>query len=57
VRGGAESTLLIADVATRMEQQIPGSRLAEISGGGHWAYLEQPEAFLKVILEFLNEKN
>jgi esterase len=50
---GTESTLLIADVATRMQQQIPGSRLVEVAGGGHWAYLEQPEAFLEAITEFL----
>ena len=50
---GAESTLLVGDVAIRMQQQIPGSRLVEIAGGGHWAYLEQPEAFLRVITDFL----
>jgi esterase len=53
---GAESNLLIADVAIRMQQQIPGSRLVEVAGGGHWVYLEQPEAFLEVITEFLDEK-
>jgi pimeloyl-ACP methyl ester carboxylesterase len=53
---GAESTLLNADVATRMQQRIPGSRLVEIPGGGHWAYLEQPEAFLEVVSNFLDEK-
>ena len=32
---------------------IPGSRLRILSGGGHMAYLEVPEAFARAVIEFV----
>lgn len=36
-----------------MAKKIPGARLAVISGAGHSANLDQPEAFNRVLREFL----
>ena len=49
---GAESTLLTAPVARRMQQAIPDSRLVELDGGGHWAHLESPDAYERAVLDF-----
>ena len=37
-----------------MAKKIPGARLAVIAGAGHAANLDQPEAFDRVLLEFLD---
>jgi pimeloyl-ACP methyl ester carboxylesterase len=50
---GADSPLLRHDVAVRMQAAIPDCKLAEIPGGGHWMHLEQPDAYLSVVREFL----
>ena len=50
---GAESTLLTAPVARRMQQAIPDCRLVELDGGGHWAHLEDPEAYQRAVLDFV----
>ena len=50
---GAESTLLRHDVALRMAEAIPDCRLVEIPGGGHWVHLEQPDAYLQAVNDFL----
>jgi pimeloyl-ACP methyl ester carboxylesterase len=50
---GADSTLLTGPVAQRMREQIPSGRLVELEGGGHWVHLEQPEAFLRAVTDFL----
>lgn len=52
IRGG-DSTLLRADVAVRMAQVIPNCTLVEIPGGGHWVHLEQPEAYSRIVADFL----
>jgi pimeloyl-ACP methyl ester carboxylesterase len=60
----AVPTLLIAgehDTAAplktmqRMAAAIPGARLVVIPGAGHFAHLEQPEAFRAALLPFLAE--
>ena len=57
-----EETLLIwgdKDTATPirdakiMEEKIPGSALVVLEGAGHYAYLEQPEKFKRIIRAFL----
>lgn len=62
----AQSTLLIwgdRDTETplwmgqEMEKRIPDSGLVIFEGGTHFAYLEQPERFLKVSRHFLTEAN
>ncbi len=50
---GAESTLLTGPVARRMRDAIPDCRLVELDGGGHWAHLESPDAYARVLLDFL----
>ena len=52
---GADSTLLTRDVAERMQQTIPNCRLAEIPDGGHWAHLESPDLYLRIVREFLDD--
>lgn len=52
---GADSTLLTAPVAARMQQQIPDCRLVELPDGGHWAHLERPDAFLAAFEAFVAE--
>jgi pimeloyl-ACP methyl ester carboxylesterase len=46
-------TLLTGPVARRMQQQIRGSRLVEIPDAAHWVHLEQPQAFLRAVTDFL----
>ena len=50
---GADSPLLVHDVAVRMQAAIPDCRLVEIPGGGHWVHLERPDDYLRVVSEFL----
>ncbi len=50
---GSESSLLNAEVAQKMQENIPNSCLAIVGGGGHWSYLEQPAAFLQTVSEFI----
>ncbi len=52
---GADSTLLRREVALRMEQELPNCRLVEIAGGGHWVHLEQPDAYVSAVRQFLLE--
>jgi pimeloyl-ACP methyl ester carboxylesterase len=50
---GADSPLLTAPVAARMDQAIPDSRLVAIPDAGHWVHLEQPERFAEAVDAFL----
>lgn len=50
---GAESDLLTAPVAERMQEAIPRCTLVELKGSGHWCYDEQPDAFEEAINAFL----
>jgi pimeloyl-ACP methyl ester carboxylesterase len=40
------------DVARRMAERIPGSRLALLPGAGHLAPMETPAAFNAALLDF-----
>ena len=51
---GRQSELLNHEVAVRMREALPGSRLAELEGGGHWFYQEFPGAFEKTVRWFLD---
>ncbi len=51
---GRQSELLSHEVAVRMREALPGSRLAELEGGGHWFYQEFPGAFEKTVRWFLD---
>ena len=51
---GRQSELLNHEVAVRMREALPGSKLAELEGGGHWLYQEFPGAFEKTVRWFLD---
>ncbi len=52
---GANSPLLIHDVAVRMRVRIPNCQLAELGDAGHWCYDENPADFEKAVLGFLGK--
>ena len=54
VRGG-ESDVLSADVAQRMQQRLPGSRLVEVARAGHRVPGDNPVDFERALGEFLKE--
>ncbi len=41
--------------AERVSAGIPGARLAVVAGSGHTPHLERPEAFQRLVIEFLQE--
>jgi 3-oxoadipate enol-lactonase len=51
---GSEDTVTPPDCARAMADAIPGSRLVEIPGAGHFAPLERPETVTRTISEFLH---
>jgi pimeloyl-ACP methyl ester carboxylesterase len=40
--------------STYMASKIPGARLETIPDAGHWANLDQPEIFNRLLLDFLD---
>ena len=40
-------------VMKMFQSYIPRARLAEVAGAGHSVYFEKPEAFNRIVLEFL----
>ena len=67
-RRGAESirtpTLFVGGTATKgnlpavlraLAAHVPGSRVAMISGAGHWMFGQAPEEFCEIVLKFLAE--
>jgi pimeloyl-ACP methyl ester carboxylesterase len=53
IRGG-ESTLLTAEGAASVVEQLPSGRLIEISGAGHNVHLERPTEVIVAITEHLS---
>lgn len=51
---GTEDTATPLSDAKLMEKLIKDSGLVELSGGSHWAFVEQPGKFISVLLSFLN---
>ncbi len=49
------STVLSRDVAEEMVRRLPRGRLVEVPAAGHQVALQQPEAFARVVREFLGE--
>lgn len=43
----------LAEQGALMARSIPGARLHVIAGAGHIVNIEQPEAYTKVVLEWL----
>ncbi len=50
---GAETDVLGRETAERMVREIPDARLVELPMSGHQVPFDNPEAFLKVVAEFL----
>ena len=44
------------EVAQRMAGFIPGARFAVVPGAGHLLNIEQPEAFNRVLLDFVQQR-
>lgn len=55
VYGGADSVHTGQRTAERLQEFIPGARIAEIPGSGHWPFAENPAAFQAVVREFLGQ--
>ena len=51
---GAESDILTADMAKKMVEAQPKARLVEVPGAGHTVPGDQPDAFVKLLREFLD---
>ncbi len=52
VRGGASSYVADEDLP-RIRRRFPHAELVTIPGAGHWVHAEAPEAFARVVLDFL----
>lgn len=50
---GADDALTPPDAARRLADAIPGARLAVIPQAGHLSNIEQPQAFDRLVLDFL----
>jgi|SRR2546421_2264955 len=51
---GAASDILTADIAKTMLEAQPSARYVEVAGAGHTVPGDQPEAFVKLLREFLD---
>jgi pimeloyl-ACP methyl ester carboxylesterase len=50
---GAQDPLIPVEHAYRAHESIPGSRLEIFPGAGHYPYLEDPELFAAIFLDFV----
>jgi pimeloyl-ACP methyl ester carboxylesterase len=50
---GANSTYVLPEDRSRMDELFPATRLVRIKGAGHWVHSEQPEIFLETLRRFL----
>jgi pimeloyl-ACP methyl ester carboxylesterase len=51
---GEEDKLTPVKYHRFFQENMPNCRLAIIKNAGHWVYMEQPEAFTRVVREFLD---
>ena len=51
--GGADTTGSLSTMWREMAKHIKGSRTAEIAGGRHWMFEQDPEGFCRAVTEFL----
>ncbi len=49
-RGGADAFA----IATKIKSEVAGAKLATVSDSGHMMNFEQPDAFNRIVVEFLN---
>lgn len=52
---GAEDRLTPVKYHQFLQQRMPNCRLEVIQQAGHWSYIEQPEAFTRVVRAFLDD--
>lgn len=52
---GAEDRLTPVKYHQFLQQRMPNCRLEVIQQAGHWSYIEQPEAFTRVVKTFLDD--
>ena len=51
----AEAKVDLRQATLQIHNLIPGSKLADIPKIGHLPFVENPEAFLKAIVDFVKE--
>ena len=51
---GANSSYVLPEDRTRMEELFPSTRLVRVKNAGHWVHSEQPEVFLETVRRFLD---
>jgi len=52
---GKDSALVTSEVAQEMVRDLPGAKLVDIRGGGHWCYDENPSDFEAEARKFLGK--
>jgi pimeloyl-ACP methyl ester carboxylesterase len=52
---GSEDPIIPAEHGRAAHELIPGSRLVEIEGAGHWPQLDEPERLVEAIAGFVDE--
>lgn len=50
---GQKSNYILKEDHTSIQSQFPNSKLVEIADAGHWLHAENPEDFLKDVLDFV----
>ncbi len=51
---GAASDYVLPEHRAMIERLFPAARLETIVGAGHWLQVDQPDAFLRIVREFLS---
>jgi pimeloyl-ACP methyl ester carboxylesterase len=51
---GTDDPIIPIEHGRRAHELIPGSRLAEIEGAGHWPQLDEPEQVVEALFEFID---
>jgi len=54
---GADSGYIGEEDIPLIRRFFPGAEIATIPGTGHWLHAEQPQKFIRIILDFLNHSN
>jgi pimeloyl-ACP methyl ester carboxylesterase len=57
IRGGRKSALVGEELAAQWRESLPSVRMELIAGAGHDLWSRDPDAYLAVLLPFLEELN
>jgi pimeloyl-ACP methyl ester carboxylesterase len=52
--GGADSQGSLPGVLRALAAHVPGAKTAMIADAGHWMFEQAPQAFCRIVLEFLD---